>query len=146
MEFVYIPPGVFEIGSRPEEDTFGHLDKMLHRVMLTQGFYMQTTPVTQIQWKAVMKNTPSFFKGDGNRPVERVSWNDAQAFIKSLNARAGRETFSLPTETQWEIACHAGTRLLYYTGDKEADLDRAGWYSGNAKEQTHPACVHSLSI
>jgi formylglycine-generating enzyme required for sulfatase activity len=135
--FVYIPPDVFKMGSS-EEGPDRESEEALHQVLLTQGFYMQTTPVTQKQWEAVMGNNPSTFKGDGDRPVEKVSWKDAKDFIKKLNKREGRKVFGLPTEAQWEYACRAGTETIYYTGDTEADLDRAGWYSENANGTTHP--------
>ncbi len=136
IEFVFIPPGIFKMGS-PEKEPDRSLGEALHQVLLTQGFYMQTTPVTQKQWEAVMGNNPSEFRGNGDRPVEQVSWKDAQGFIKKLNTREGRKVFGLPTEAQWEYACRAGTETSYYTGDTEEDLDRAGWYDNNSNSTTH---------
>jgi formylglycine-generating enzyme required for sulfatase activity len=130
MEFAYIPAGVFPMGGNDLEHR--------HSVVLSRGFYMQITPVTQAQWRAVMNTNPSHFKDNLNRPVETVSWGDAQVFIKKLNEREGRKAFALPTEAQWEYACRAGTGTRYYTGDTEADLDRAGWYDGNSDRQTQP--------
>jgi formylglycine-generating enzyme required for sulfatase activity len=137
MDFVYIPPGLFKMGSPKKESERG-AGEVLHQVLLTQGFYMQTTPVTQQQWGAMMGNNPSKFKGDGERPVEKVSWDDGQDFIGRLNEREGRKVFGLPTEAQWEYACRAGTETRYYTGDTEADLDRAAWYQRNSNKTTHP--------
>jgi formylglycine-generating enzyme required for sulfatase activity len=136
MEFVYIPPDVFKMGS-PDNELNREKVELLHNVMLTQGFYLQTTPVTQNQWEALMGNNPSEFKGDGERPVETVLWKDAQSFIEKLNMKEGRKVFGLPTEAQWEYACRAGTETSYYTGDTEADLDRAGWFYENANRTTH---------
>jgi formylglycine-generating enzyme required for sulfatase activity len=137
MRFVYIPPGVFKMGS-PDDESNRRENEPLHNVMLTQGFYLQTTPVTQNQWEALMGNNPSNFKGDGERPVENVRWDkDVQDFIEKLN-KEGRKVFGLPTEAQWEYACRAGTETSYYTGDTEADLDRAGWYGKNSNSTTHP--------
>lgn len=137
MEFAYIPPGSFKMGS-PENEAGRERYESQHIVSLTQGFYMQTTPVTQTQWKTVMGWNPSSHKGDGDSPVEQVSWYDVRDFIKRLNEREGRTIFSLPTEAQWEYACRAGTQTRYYTGDTQADLDWAGWYKGNSNGTTHP--------
>lgn len=137
MEFMYIPPGLFKMGS-PEQEPERYEREKHHMVFVVDGFYMQTTPVTQAQWQAVMKNNPSSNKSDGDCPVEMVSWRDAQEFIKKLNEKEHHEVFALPTEAQWEYSCRAGTETRYYTGDSEADLDRAGWYEANAIGTTHP--------
>ena len=137
MEFAFIPPGLFKMSSSEEVEDRED-DEKLHMVLLTQGFYMQTTPVTQAQWESVMQNNPSEFKGDRNLPVENVSWEDTQVFIGRLNEKERGRVFSLPTEAQWEYACRAGTETKFYIGDSEADLDRAGWHSGNSDGQTHP--------
>jgi formylglycine-generating enzyme required for sulfatase activity len=76
MEFVYIAPATFIMGS-PSDETDRESDERQHRVTLTKGYYMQTTEVTQGQWKAVMGNNPSYFKKCGdNCPVEKVSWDE----------------------------------------------------------------------
>ena len=134
MTFVQIPPGTFMMGipsSEPNRDS----DETQHRVTLTKPYYMQTTEVTQGQWKAVMGNNPSYFDSCGNDcPVEQVSWNDCQEFIRKLNQREGNGTYRLPTEAEWEYACQAGTTRPYYT-----DLDRAGWnYKSNSGGKIHP--------
>jgi len=140
MTFVYIPPGEFLMGS-PENEAERYGDEEQHRVNLPQGFYMQTTEVTQGQWKAVMGKNPSRFQECGDDcPVENVSWNDVQIFIEKLNRMDGERTgtYLLPIEAQWEYACRAGTVTRYYTGDSEADLDRAGWYFKNSGIKLHP--------
>ena len=92
----------------------GKLGK-LHRVTLTKGFWMGRHEVTQRQWESVMDCNPSHFKGR-NLPVEKVSWNDCQTFIRAINAD-GRFFASLPTEAQWEYACRAGTTTPFCFGD-----------------------------
>jgi len=121
MKFVYIQPGTFMMGSPPDEPG-RYDDEILHKVTLTKGFYMQTTQVTQKQWKAIMENNPSEFKGGifkGNRnncPVENISWYDVQEFIKRLNRKEETDKYRLPTEAEWEYACRAGTTTPFYFG------------------------------
>lgn len=106
FEFVLIQPGTFLMGS-PENEAGRFEDETLHEVTITKPFYMQTTPVTQKQWEAVMGNNPSNFKGD-DFPVESVSWDDCQQFIQRIN-QSGDGIYRLPTEAEWEYACRAGT-------------------------------------
>jgi formylglycine-generating enzyme required for sulfatase activity len=98
---------------------------------------MQTTPVTQGQWEAVMGNNPSYFSNCGDDcPVEQVSWHDAQAFITALNhALEGTTRYALPTEAQWEYAARAGSTTAFANGEithtgsgYDPVLDSMGWY------------------
>jgi len=94
-------------------------DERQHQVTLTRGFYMQTTEVTQGQWKRVMGTNPSGFQNCGDDcPVENVSWDDAQAFIRKLNQMEGRRRYRLPTEAEWEYAARAGSRTAYSWGNE----------------------------
>ncbi len=129
MKFVYIPPGTFMMGSPPSESG-RYSDETRHKVTLTKGFYMQTTEVTQGQWKAVMGKNPSYFGSYGdNCPVEDVSWYEAQEFIKKLNKRDRSHTYHLPTEAQWEYAARAVTTGRFAgTGN----LYEMGWYYSNS--------------
>ena len=81
-----------------------------------------------------MESNPSYFKGD-DRPVEQVSWNDCQEFIKKVNARLSDMQFRLPTEAEWEYACRAGTIGAYGGTGKRGEM---GWYNDNSGNQTHP--------
>jgi hypothetical protein len=92
--------------------------------------------VTQEQWSAVMGSNPSEFKGR-TRPVEQVSWDDAQAFIKALNAKDGKQ-YRLPTEAEWEYAARSGTKTTYSFGDEKGLLAQYAWYAGNSGDETHP--------
>jgi formylglycine-generating enzyme required for sulfatase activity len=122
VELVWIPAGSFMMGSEN-----GSADeKQVHRVTISEGFYMGKYEVTQAQWQTVMANNPSNFKG-GNLPVETVSWDDAIGFIARLNAQNDGYTYRLPSEAEWEYACRAGT-----TGDYAGDLDSMAWYYNNA--------------
>jgi formylglycine-generating enzyme required for sulfatase activity len=146
MAFVYIAPGSFMMGSPSDEPGRGN-DETQRRVTLTKGFYMQTTEVTQGQWKAVMGNNPSYFKNCGDDcPVENVSWNDVQQFIRKLNQREGSGTYKLPTEAEWEYTARAGSSSAFANGGIselqcgfDSNLDAMGWYCGNSDKRTHPA-------
>ena len=129
MKFVYIKPASFMMGSPSKEP--GHdSDEKRHRVTLTKGFYMQTTEVTQGQWKKVMRNNPSYFRKCGDDcPVEQVSWNDVQKFIKKLNRMEKTDKYRLPTEAEWEYACRAGTTTPFSFGQC-LSTDQAN-YNGN---------------
>ena len=114
MELVWCPPGEFMMGS-PESEEGRYDGETQHRVRLTKGFWLGKYPVTQRQWQSVMGSTPSEFKGD-DLPVETVSWDDCQAFIKKVNA-ALECGARLPTEAEWEYACRAGTTTAYSWGN-----------------------------
>ncbi len=115
MESKFIEPGEFIMGS-PKDEPGRDNEETQHKVTLSKGFYIQTTEVTQGQWKAVMGEDPSHFKDCGDDcPVETVSWNDIQKFIKGLNKREGKK-YRLPTEAEWEYACRAGTTTHFSLG------------------------------
>jgi formylglycine-generating enzyme required for sulfatase activity len=125
-----IPAGNFEMGSKNGEPD----EKLVHTVTISQPFEMGKYEVTQGQWKAVMGKNPSEYKKCGdNCPVENVSWDDVQAFIKKLNALTGKQ-YRLPTEAEWEYACRGGGTGKYCGGD---DLGSVGWYDGNSGGKTH---------
>src|SRR5271166_1759134 len=115
MKFVWIPPGNFMMGS-PKEEKERRYDETQHKVTLTKGFYMGVYTVTQEEWQAVMGNNPSKFKGEKKLPVENVSWEDCQEFIKKLRAR-DKKPYRLPTEAEWEYACRAGTTTPFHFGE-----------------------------
>jgi formylglycine-generating enzyme required for sulfatase activity/serine/threonine protein kinase len=139
MTFVYIKPGTFMMGS-PESEKGRYDDERQYKVTLTKGYYMQTTEVTQGQWQAVMGNNPSSFEYCGETcPVEKVSWEDIQEFIKKLNQRDSNYQYRLPTEAEWEYAARAGSRTAFANGGinelecgRDSNLSTMGWYCGNA--------------
>jgi len=128
MSFAYIPAGDFMMGGDKDAD-----EKPVHKVTISQAFFMGQTEVTQAQWQAVMGNNPSYFKDCASCPVEQVSWGDAQSFISKLNAQNDGFKYRLPTEAEWEYAARAGT-----TGDYAGNLDSMAWYSADSGSKTHP--------
>ncbi|MCP4755007.1 MAG: SUMF1/EgtB/PvdO family nonheme iron enzyme [Proteobacteria bacterium] len=120
MEFVRVKGGCFDMG-----DTFGDgsaRKKPVHRVCV-DNFYLGKTEVTQGQWRSVMGNNPSHFKDGDTYPVEKVSWDDAEKFIRKLNARSdGR--YRLPTEAEWEYACREGGEACAFRSRKKRHRPR----------------------
>ncbi|MBB4268007.1 formylglycine-generating enzyme family protein [Roseospira visakhapatnamensis] len=134
----WIRPGRFTMGS-PEDEPGRYGDEgPQHEVTLANGFWLFDTPCTQALWQAVMGDNPSEFKSP-DRPVERVSWNDAQTFLQRINERIPGLDLTLPSEARWEYACRAGSTTALYTGgikilgDNNAPaLDPIAWYGGNS--------------
>jgi formylglycine-generating enzyme required for sulfatase activity len=132
MKFTLIPAGEFYMGSEESDD-----EKPVHKVKINNSFYLGTYPVTQREWKAVMRRNPSLFKGD-DLPVENVSWDNVQEFIKKLNEKEGTDKYRLPSEAEWEYACRAGTTTRYSFGDEKSELGDYAWYYDNSGRNTHP--------
>jgi len=137
MEFVLIPAGEYMMGSPSTEADRYDNEGPLHQVTIGKAFYMGSYEVTQAQWRAVMGSNPSNFKGD-DLPVEEVSWDDVQEFIKKLNAKESTDKYRLPSEAEWEYACRTGTTTRYSFGDSDSNLGEYAWYSDNSGGQTHP--------
>jgi formylglycine-generating enzyme len=136
IEMVFVKGGCFQMG-----DTFGDgqpNEKPVHEVCV-QDFYIAKYVVTQRQWQAVMGNNPSYFKDCGyNCPVEQVSWDDAQEFIRKLNEMTGKE-FRLSTEAEWEYAARSGGKKEQWAGTSRLDeLKDYAWYNENSELRTHP--------
>lgn len=113
LELMCIPEGTFKMGSLPIDSYENDMPR--HEVTLTNPFYMAKYAVTQEQWRVVMGNNLSYFKGV-KLPVNQISWNDTKEFIKKLNAKM-EGGYRLPTEAEWEYACRAGTTSEYSFGD-----------------------------
>jgi formylglycine-generating enzyme required for sulfatase activity len=144
MTFVKILSGTFQMGS-PETESGRDPDETRQEIILEHDFFIQTTEVTQGQWKAVMEDNPSYFDDCGDDcPVENVSWTDVQDFIARLNAR-GTGIYRLPQEAEWEYAARAGSGAAFTNGGINEDfckkdwvLDPLGWYCYNSGNKTHP--------
>jgi formylglycine-generating enzyme required for sulfatase activity len=138
MKFVWIPPGNFMMGS-PNGEAGRRDDETQHKVTLTKGFYMGVHLVTQEQWQEVMGKNFSIFKGEKNLPVEMVSWQDCQSFVKKLREK-DKKPYRLPTEAEWEYSCRAGTTTPFHFGatisTDQANND-GGFLYGNGKKGTY---------
>jgi uncharacterized protein (TIGR02996 family) len=114
MQFAWVPPGVFLMGS-PSTEVDRHEDEPQHRVRLTKGVWFGVYPVTQAQWHTMLGTGPSVFEGE-NLPVDQVSFLDCQDFCAALSRWDGKP-YSLPTEAEWEYACRAGTTTPFHFGE-----------------------------
>ena len=135
MEFVRVPAERFVMGS-PEDEEFHVANERQHEVWIRQGFWLGKYGVTQGEWEEVMGTNPSYSKSCGPRcPVERVSWDDVQEYIRRVNERelGSGYVIRLPTEAEWEYAARAGT-----VGPRHGELDSIAWYGYNSQNRTHP--------
>ena len=119
-----IQPGRFVMGSPKTEEGRFNGEGPQHRVTISRGFWMADSECTQAVYEAVTGKNPSRFKG-ADRPVEQVSWDDAQAFLRTINRRIPGLDLRLPTEAEWEYAARAGT-----TAARHGELDAVAWYDG----------------
>ena len=143
IEMVWISSGSFMMGSPVDEE--GRSDgETLHNVKLTQGFWIGKFPLTQSQYEAFVGTNPSMSKLGGiNSPVEKVSWNEANEYcakLTTIERKAKRlpagYVYALPTETQWEYACRAGSKGAY---GGNGVLDDMGWHYDNSDiKSEHP--------
>lgn len=125
LDYVWIPPGEFQMGCSAGDELCSDSEKPLHPVKISSGFWMGQTEVTQSAYEKVMRQNPSFLKRP-QLPVETLSSFDAKQFCEAAGGR-------LPTEAQWEYAARAGS-----TSPRYGELDAIAWYFANSKETTHP--------
>lgn len=135
-QFIRIPAGTFRMGGAAKYET------PPHEVTISKPFYLQETELTQGQWRRVMGSNPSYFKDCGDDcPVEKVSWNDVQDFIRKLNQQEGTNIYRLPTEAEWEYAARSGGKQEEYAGtNSKAALGEYAWYFCwfPSCDKTHP--------
>lgn len=131
----YIPPGSFLMGSPDSEQGRWDDEGPQHLITFTGGYWLADTPCTQEFWQEVMGNNPSRFQSP-RRPVEQVSWDDVQLFLKKLDEGIADGMAQLPTEAQWEYACRAGTRTSTYAGEEEGLRKEIAWFDANSGAKT----------
>jgi len=137
FKMVKVAGGTFQMGATSEQGSDAYDDEYpVHSVTLSD-YYIGQTQVTQELWEAVMGSNPSDFTGDNQRPVENVSWNDCQEFIKKLNRLTGKN-FRLPTEAEWEYAARGGNKSKGYKYSGSNDADAVAWWCDNSGSKTHP--------
>ncbi len=133
IDMIRIMPGRFWMGS-PDDETNRLENEKRHRVQITKSFFLGKYEITQAQWGEVMNDAPSRHAGCPDCPVDSVSWEDSQNFIRKLNRMKLGYEFRLPTEAEWEYACRAGSGDSRY-----GKIDRIAWYRGNSDNKTHRA-------
>jgi sulfatase modifying factor 1 len=131
FEMVLVEGGNFHMGD--DQSEFDR-EKPAHPVEVN-SFYLGKQQVTQTLWGEIMGNNPATFKGD-DRPVERISWEEAKAFIQKLNDATQKE-FRLPSEAEWEFAARGGIYSQGYQYAGSDKLSQVGWYRENSENQTH---------
>jgi len=139
LEMVYVKGGTFMMGATEEQgDDAYDWEKPAHEVTLTKDYYIGKFEVTQGVWEAVMGENPSSFDESGDDyPVEHVSWNEIQDFLRELNRLTGRK-YALPTEAQWEYAARGGNKSKGYKYSGGNDIGEVAWYDANSGDKTHP--------
>lgn len=117
QRFRWIPPGEFWMGSLEGEEWRDDDEGPRHLVRLTEGYWLAETACSQLVWESVMGDNPSHFTDDRQNPVERVSWDDVQGFLREVEKRLPGVKAALPTEAEWEYACRAGSEKAFSWGD-----------------------------
>ncbi len=139
IEMVFVKGGTFQMGCTSEQSDCDDDEKPAHTVTV-DDFYIGKYEVTQKQWKEIMGNNPSHFKGD-DLPVEKVSWKKVQKFISKLNEKTGLH-YRLPTEAEWEYAARGGVETIHESSNAQYagsnNIDAVAWYWNNSGHETHP--------
>jgi formylglycine-generating enzyme required for sulfatase activity len=138
MEFVWIEPGTFTMGSPESEPSRRGDEGPQHEVTISRGFWLGRYEITQGQWQSVMGTTPwsgqDYVQENPTHPAVFISWDDVQELVGHLNEVAGLQVYRLATEAEWEYACRAGTSTMWSFGDDEGQLGDYAWYFDNAWE------------
>lgn len=132
---VYVEGGTFTMGASTVQRSDAFPNEDPHQVTIS-SFSIGKYEVTQEEWQAVMGSNPSKFKG-AKRPVDNVSWENCQQFIRKLNQLTGKR-FRLPTEAEWEYAARGGNRSRGYKYAGSNDIGSVAWYKENSGSGTHP--------
>lgn len=141
FKMVYVQGGMFSMGATKEQGSDTYEDEKPAHQVTVSSFSIGQTEVTQELWWVVMGTNPSDFKG-AKRPVENVSWNDCQMFIRKLNQLTGKN-FRLPTEAEWEYAARGGNKCQNYKYSGNNNINYVAWYDGVFDESEYYDCTHT---
>ena len=137
--FITVSPGEFQMGAPEEEEGSTPLERPVHTVSVNYTFEIMTTEVTQGMWEQVTGENPSTSGVQGDDyPVYNVSWNDCVEFCSTLNTLDNDYYYRLPTESEWEYCCRAGTETPYYWGSDPFMMFYHAWCNGTAGTSAHP--------
>ena len=135
FEMIAVKGGMFTMGCTSEQGGDCDSDEKPSHSVTLSDYYIGKFEVTQKLWKAVMGSTPSYYKGD-DLPVEAVSWNECQEFVRKLSQLTG-QNFRLPTEAEWEYAARGGNKSNGYKYSGSNSIDNVAWYISNSGSKTH---------
>jgi formylglycine-generating enzyme required for sulfatase activity len=142
MEFILLPSGEFQMGALDYDTKADHTEKPSHDSKINKSFYISKFLTTQENWEKIMGNNPAKFIESGkNAPIESITWDEVQIFIKKLNEKEGlilEKGYRLPTELEWEYACRAGGKSIFYFGDDSLVAGEFAWCEKNSDSKTHP--------
>lgn len=135
MEFVWIKPGSFLMGSPESEPHRGEWEDPPHKISISKGFYLGKFEITQAQWMGIMGTAPwtgkKYVEANPEHPAVYISWTAIEEFLRRVNQAAGEDLYRLPTEAEWEYACRAGTTTRRFFGNDEFQLGEYAWYKEN---------------
>lgn len=143
FDMIYVEGGTFMMGALPNDNDASDNEKPSHQVTLN-SYYIGETEVTQDLWQTVMGNVPSYFRGN-KQPVEQVSWNDCQEFIRKLNSLTGKN-FRLPTEAEWEFAARGGNKSCGYKYSGSNNIGNVAWYNDNSNWKCNKSFISLYKI
>ena len=138
MDFIWVKPGSFLMGSPDSEPERGVWEGPQHKVTISKGFYLGKYEITQAQWVAIMGTAPwtgkKYVQANPKHPAAYISWTAIEEFLRRLNEAAGETLYRLPTEAEWEYACRAGTTTRRFYGDDQLQLRDYAWYVDNTQK------------
>lgn len=142
---ISVEGGIFMMGAKDSDEDAYSEEYPRHKVTLN-SYKIAQTEVTQALWQAVMGSNPSRLKNNSQCPVENVSWNDCQTFIRKINQLTGKK-FRLPTEAEWEFAARGGRHGSdsYTVAGCNNDIDESAWYEDNSGGRTHPVGTKEIN-